>query len=120
MYRYNKLAGLATKLVSLLKELKPDDPFRIKITDQLLEKLYAFGAIPTRTSISIVERLSTSSIAKRRLPVIMVKTKMAQTMKEAVTFIEQARAPACDKNACFSAIDMHVVFYFAGARPRWA
>ncbi len=75
--------------MSLLKELKPDDPFRIKVTDQLLEKLYAFGAIPTRSSIAIVERLSTSSIAKRRLPVIMVKTKMAETMKEAVTFIEQ-------------------------------
>lgn len=90
--RYNKLAGLATRLVALLNALKPDDPFRIKVTDQMLEKLYAFGAIPTRSSIKIVEKLSTSSFAKRRLPVIMVRTKMCETLKEAVTFVEQVRA----------------------------
>jgi U3 small nucleolar ribonucleoprotein protein IMP3 len=88
-HRYNKLAGIATKLVALLKELKPDDPFRQKITDQLLDKLYQFGAIPTRTSLAVIEKLSTSSFAKRRLPVIMVRNKMATSMKEAVTFVEQ-------------------------------
>lgn len=77
--------------MSLLKELKPDDPVRMKVSDQLLEKLYLFGAIPTRSSIHIVERLSTSAFAKRRLPVIMVRSKMAENIKEAVTFVEQVR-----------------------------
>lgn len=29
---------------------------------------------------------------RRRLPVVMVRTKMAETLKEAVTFIEQVRS----------------------------
>jgi U3 small nucleolar ribonucleoprotein protein IMP3 len=87
--RYNKLAGMATRLVAKLKELKPDDPFRIKVTDQLLDKLYILGVIPTRQSMDKVEHLSASTFCRRRLPVVMVKLKMCETLKEAVTFIEQ-------------------------------
>jgi U3 small nucleolar ribonucleoprotein protein IMP3 len=39
LYRYNKLCGMVTKLTSILKKLDPQDPFRIELTDQLLEKL---------------------------------------------------------------------------------
>lgn len=116
--RYNKLAGLATRLVALLNALKPDDPFRIKVTDQMLEKLYAFGAIPTRSSIKIVEKLSTSSFAKRRLPVIMVRTKMCETLKEAVTFVEQVRAGRPCTCVCFCV--QVCVCVHAGPRARGA
>ena len=37
--RYNKMAGMATRLVAKLKELPADDPVRIRVTDQLLDKL---------------------------------------------------------------------------------
>jgi hypothetical protein len=30
---------MVTKLTSILKKLDPQDPFRIELTDQLLEKL---------------------------------------------------------------------------------
>lgn len=38
--RYNKVCGLITSVVSKLKLLKPEDSFRITITEQLLDKLY--------------------------------------------------------------------------------
>ena len=87
--RYNKLAGLATRLVAKLKELKPDDPVRVKVTDQMLEKLYMLGVIPTRQSMDKAEHLSASTFCRRRLPVVMVKLRMCENLKEAVTFIEQ-------------------------------
>lgn len=39
-----------------------------------------------------VEKLSTASFCRRRLAVVMVRLKMAQTLREAVTFIEQVRS----------------------------
>jgi hypothetical protein len=38
--KYNKLAGSIKKLVSLIKNLHQNDPFRIRMTDALLVKLY--------------------------------------------------------------------------------
>jgi hypothetical protein len=38
-HRYNKLCGMVTKLVSIIKKLDPKDPFRIEMTETLLEKL---------------------------------------------------------------------------------
>jgi U3 small nucleolar ribonucleoprotein protein IMP3 len=87
--RYNKLAGVATRLVARLKELKPEDPVRIRVTDQLMDKLYNLGLVPSRSAIDKVERLSVSSFCRRRLPIIMVKTRMCENLKAAVTFIEQ-------------------------------
>jgi U3 small nucleolar ribonucleoprotein protein IMP3 len=39
-----------------------------------------------------VEKLATASFCRRRLSVVMVRLKMAQTLREAVTFIEQVPA----------------------------
>lgn len=33
---YNRIVGLVTALIHKLKQLSPDDPFRIKATEQLL------------------------------------------------------------------------------------
>ena len=38
--KYNRLCGMVTKLVSLLKQLDPRDPARLELTDLLLDKLY--------------------------------------------------------------------------------
>jgi U3 small nucleolar ribonucleoprotein protein IMP3 len=75
--------------VARLKELKPEDPVRIRVTDQLMDKLYNLGLVPSRSAIDKVERLSVSSFCRRRLPIIMVKTRMCENLKAAVTFIEQ-------------------------------
>jgi len=42
-FRYNKLCNLLKKLSTQLQGLKPTDQYRIKMTDQLLEKLYALA-----------------------------------------------------------------------------
>jgi hypothetical protein len=47
------------------------------------------GVIPQRKSLAAVERLAASAFCRRRLPVVMVRLKMAETLREAVTFVEQ-------------------------------
>ena len=37
--RYNKLSGMVKSLASKIKELDPKDPYRNKVTTELLEKL---------------------------------------------------------------------------------
>jgi len=61
------------------------------MTDQLLDKLNNMGIITTTKSLQKAEDISASSICRRRLPVVMVRMKMAQTMKAAVTFVEQGQ-----------------------------
>mmetsp|Transcript_4763 Transcript_4763/g.8398 ORF Transcript_4763/g.8398 Transcript_4763/m.8398 type:complete len:95 (-) Transcript_4763:1159-1443(-) len=82
---------MITKLVSMMKTLAANDPARIEITDLVLEKLKNMGIITTKKSLSQLEELSTSAFCRRRLPIIMVRAKMAETVPEAVTFIEQVR-----------------------------
>jgi U3 small nucleolar ribonucleoprotein protein IMP3 len=88
-HKYNKLRGIITRFTSRLKQLKPDDKLRIQLTEALLDKLYIMGLIASKSSMSQVEKLSVSSFCRRRLPIVMVRLKMAETVKAAVTFIEQ-------------------------------
>eukprot|EP00271_Cylindrocystis_brebissonii_P010292 TRINITY_DN26449_c0_g1_i1.p1 TRINITY_DN26449_c0_g1~~TRINITY_DN26449_c0_g1_i1.p1 ORF type:complete len:183 (-),score=41.71 TRINITY_DN26449_c0_g1_i1:635-1183(-) len=87
--KYNKLCGQVTKMAALLKRLDPRDPFRIETTQQLLEKLYSMGVLPTQKSLALCDKLNTSAFCRRRLAVVLVRLKFAETMKEAVTFVEQ-------------------------------
>ncbi|KAL3143418.1 hypothetical protein ABBQ38_002242 [Trebouxia sp. C0009 RCD-2024] len=87
--KYSKLCGMVTRLVHFLKKLESSDPVRIELTDQLLEKLYALGIITTKKSLIQLEKLTVSSFCRRRLAVVMVRTKMSETIREAITFIEQ-------------------------------
>ncbi|KAL7568812.1 hypothetical protein ACA910_007228 [Epithemia clementina (nom. ined.)] len=88
---YRRIVGMVTKLSAKLKTLKADDPFRIAMTDQLLTKLKELGIIDTEKSLEKADKLSASAICRRRLPVIMVRLRMAQTLKSAVTWIEQGQ-----------------------------
>lgn len=87
--KYNKLCGMVTKLVSQLRRMDPADATRVALTEALLEKLYNCGAIPSRKSLALCDKLSTSSFCRRRLAVVMVRLKMAETLRESATFIEQ-------------------------------
>lgn len=86
---YNRIAGLVTSLIHKLKQLPADDPFRIKAAEQLLLKLHAMGLLPSRDNIEGAEKLSVSAFCRRRLAVMLCSLKFCETMKEAVTFIEQ-------------------------------
>lgn len=87
--RYNKIVGNVTKLVTMIIDLPKDDPVRIEITEQLLKKLYNMGVTNNTSSLTSIEHLAVSAFCRRRLPVVMVRLKMAENLKEATTFIEQ-------------------------------
>ena len=46
------------------------------------------GVITTKSLVQL-EKLSTASFCRRRLSVVMVRLRMSETLKEAVTFVEQ-------------------------------
>ncbi|KAF8399669.1 hypothetical protein HHK36_015540 [Tetracentron sinense] len=87
--RYSGLCRMVQKLVNILKQMDPRDPFRIEMTDMVLEKLYNIGVIPTRKSLALCERLSVSSFCRRRLSAVLVRLKFAEHLREAITYIEQ-------------------------------
>lgn len=87
--KYNRMVGQIKHLVTRLRKLDQKDTFRVKTTEQLLEKLYNMGLIPTKNTLAACEKISASSFCRRRLPVVMVRLKMAETLREAVTFVEQ-------------------------------
>ena len=96
--RYNKVAGLVTALVAKLRLLPIDNAQRISASQQLLEKLFRMGLIDATSSLAKAEHLPASSFCRRRLPVVLVRLKMAETMKQAVTYVEQGHVrvgPEC-------------------------
>ena len=89
-HKYNKICGDIRRLAHKLSLLQPTDPFRVKHEQLLLEKLYHMGILSTKSKISALEnKVTVSAFCRRRLPVIMHRLKMAQTLKDAVQFIEQ-------------------------------
>ena len=52
---------------------------------------FNLGLIPNKKGLSATEKISASSFCRRRLPVILVRAKMCQTLKQAVTLIEAGR-----------------------------
>ena len=89
--KYNRLVGKVSKLSAALQKLEAHDPFRIRMTEQLLEKLFHIGLIPRKKNLESASKLTVSAFCRRRLPVVLVRLKFAETLKEAVTFIEQGQ-----------------------------
>jgi U3 small nucleolar ribonucleoprotein protein IMP3 len=53
--RYSKIVGEVHKLVNKIKALDPADPFRLKMTEMLLHKLYVSLPHPARTRLAPFE-----------------------------------------------------------------
>lgn len=75
----------------LPQTLKPDDAFRIAMTEQLLQKLFDMGIVTTKKSLQKADEITASALCRRRLPVIMVRLKMAESVRNAVEFVEQGQ-----------------------------
>eukprot|EP00871_Galdieria_phlegrea_P002167 jgi/Galph1/2951/GphlegSOOS_G1627.1 len=88
-HQYNKLCGRIKKLADKILQLDPADKKRIEYTDILLNKLYDMGVIPLKKSLEQCGNITVSSLCRRRLAVVLVRLKYAETLKEAVTLIEQ-------------------------------
>ena len=69
--------------------LKASDSYRIARTAQLVEKLFQMGLVTQRQGLEECEKVNVAAFCRRRLPVVMHRLKMAETVKEAVMYIEQ-------------------------------
>nr|ACN26316.1 unknown [Zea mays] len=65
--KYNGICLMVQKLVNIIKQMDPRDPFRIQMTDLILDKLYNMGVISTKESLLKCEKLSVSAFC-RSLP----------------------------------------------------
>ncbi|KAI9328034.1 hypothetical protein DFJ73DRAFT_631916, partial [Zopfochytrium polystomum] len=88
-FKYNRMAGQIRKIASKLSLLDPKDSFREEKTKQLLEKLFQMGLITAERTLSQCEKITVSAFCRRRLPIVMVRLKLAETVKAAITYIEQ-------------------------------
>ncbi|GBG33152.1 U3 small nucleolar ribonucleoprotein protein IMP3 [Hondaea fermentalgiana] len=89
--KYNKLVGETGRIAARLRKLDARDPFRIKMTEQLLDKLYKMGLITRKKNLELAEKLTVSAFCRRRLPVVLVRLKFAESVKEATSFVEQGQ-----------------------------
>uniref|UniRef100_A0A0K8TRI9 U3 small nucleolar ribonucleoprotein protein IMP3 n=1 Tax=Tabanus bromius TaxID=304241 RepID=A0A0K8TRI9_TABBR len=87
--KYNKLSRDIRELAQKVSALDQTDSFRTEASAQLLEKLYSLGLIPTKWDLENASKVSASSFCRRRLPVVMVRMKMSQNIKNATDLIEQ-------------------------------
>jgi len=89
--KYNKICGEITALTTRLAKLGPEDPMRKEMTEQLVAKLLNMGVINNKSGLSSCTKITASAFCRRRIPVVMVRLKMASTLKEAITYIEQGQ-----------------------------
>lgn len=73
--RYNRLSRTIRDLATKISEIDAKDPFRTEMSALLLEKLYVLGLIPTKWDLNNAAKISASSFCRRRLPVVMVRSK---------------------------------------------
>ena len=86
--KYNRLVGMIRSLVSKLRALKKEDLQRQEVSVALLRKLYGMGVVASDASLAKAENVTVSALCRRRLPVVMVRLKMAETVREAVALVE--------------------------------
>uniref|UniRef100_A0A663EJD3 IMP U3 small nucleolar ribonucleoprotein 3 n=1 Tax=Aquila chrysaetos chrysaetos TaxID=223781 RepID=A0A663EJD3_AQUCH len=88
--QYKALARAVRALARRLRDLGPASAaFRARCAAALLEKLYGLGLVSCRRSLAVCENLSAAAFCRRRLPCLLVKLRMAQNLRHAVTFVEQ-------------------------------
>jgi len=85
--KYNSMCGSLRQLAHKLSQLDPEsDPIRRKLESELLDKLWRMGILKQSreqgAGLSRVEReVTVSAFCRRRLAVLMVRTRMVQTIK---------------------------------------
>ncbi|XP_004363850.1 hypothetical protein CAOG_03011 [Capsaspora owczarzaki ATCC 30864] len=87
--KYNKLCGIIRSLASKISLLDDRDPHKAHTSSALLDKLYRMGLIVTAKGFHQCEAVTASAFCRRRLPVVMVRLKMAENVREAVQLVEQ-------------------------------
>ncbi|GKT45110.1 U3 small nucleolar RNA-associated protein 10 [Colletotrichum spaethianum] len=79
-----------TKPGQIISLMPPENAARRKHEKLLLDKLYDMGILSTASKLSAVEHnVTVSAFARRRLPVVMTRLRMAETVQAATKLIEQ-------------------------------
>jgi len=86
---YNKLSREVREIVRKIKDLDPKSKDRAEMSGRFLEKLYTIGLIPSKWNLEACDKVNASSFCRRRLPVILVKSRMSENIKSATQLIEQ-------------------------------
>lgn len=78
------------QLAHRLSLLPPESAARRKHEQLLLDKLYDMGILSSASKLSGVEHgVTVSAMARRRLPVVMTRLRMAETVQAATKLVEQ-------------------------------
>ena len=85
---YNKLSREIRDIVRKIKDLDPKSSHRTEMSAAFLEKLYNLGLIPTKWNLELCDKVTASSFCRRRLPVVLVRSRMAESVKSAVSLVE--------------------------------
>ncbi|EJT45765.1 hypothetical protein A1Q2_00968 [Trichosporon asahii var. asahii CBS 8904] len=89
-HKYNKICGNLRSLIHRISLLPANDPYRQKKEAEMLDKLYDMGILDVGAKPSDIEnKVTVSSIARRRLAVVATRLKMAESVSDAVRTIEQ-------------------------------
>ncbi|KAK1977970.1 hypothetical protein LZ30DRAFT_784499 [Colletotrichum cereale] len=89
-HKYNRLCGSIRQLAHRISLMPPENAARRKHEKLLLDKLYDMGILSTASKLSAVEHnVTVSAFARRRLPVVMTRLRMAETVQAATKLIEQ-------------------------------
>ncbi len=78
------------------------------------------GIVPVKKSLVQCDKLATAALCRRRLAVVMVRLKMAETLREAVTFVEQVRRAALAGRACHACWSPEPGWLAAGLAGRFS
>jgi U3 small nucleolar ribonucleoprotein protein IMP3 len=90
--KYNRLVGAMRHIALRLSKLPATDGFRMKREQALMGKCYDMGLINVGIKMSdVMDGVTVSAFCRRRLGVVMVRLKMSETVKQAVTYIEQGQ-----------------------------
>ncbi|KAI9826210.1 MAG: Small subunit (SSU) processome component [Phylliscum demangeonii] len=94
-HKYNRLCGQLRKFALRLARMAPDDGVRLRHEELLLQKLWDMAILGNgggqgRGQLSDVEtKVTVSAMARRRLPVVMMRLHMCENLTAGTRFVEQ-------------------------------
>jgi len=88
-HTYNQFVGKVTALVSKLKALEVNNPFRIDRTEKLLNELYDLGLINVKSGLDVCANVTVSALCRRRLPSVLVRNHFVERLSDAVALIKR-------------------------------
>ena len=77
------------QLTAKLAELSPEDPYRKMMTLALLKKLHDMGLIEKTQSLMDADRVTVTTICRRRLAMVLRQLKMCENLDQATTYVRQ-------------------------------